>query len=113
MAAGNIGKLEKLLKEDETARARLNELAQAYDGDRNDERALFEATFVVLAEEVGLPFTADEVANAMAEGRELDDAELNAVAGGDGFCYFIGGSDEPEVECGYMGYACAYVGVTS
>ena len=46
-------------------------------------------------------------------GLELGVAELNAVAGGDGFCYFIGGSDEPEVECGYMGYMCAYVGVTS
>ena len=30
-----------------------------------------------------------------------------------GFCYFIGGSDEPEVECEAMGYACAYIGVTS
>ncbi len=113
MAAENIGKLEELLKEDEAVQARLNELAQAYDGDRNDEKALFEATFVVLAEEVGLPFTVEEVAKAMAEGRELDDAELDSVAGGDGFCYLIGGSDEPEVECGYMGYACAYVGVTS
>lgn len=112
MAVENIKKLEQLLKEDDAVLARLNELARAYDGDKGDERALFEATFVVLAEEVGLPFTTDEVAGTLVEGRELNDAELDAVAGG-GFCYFLGVSDEPEVECGAMGYACAYVGVTS
>lgn len=113
MAAENIRKLEELLKEDEAVQARLDELAQAYDGDSDDEKALFEATYAALAKEVGLPFTADDVAKAMAEGRELDDAELDAVAGGGGLCYFIGGTDKPEVECEAMGYACAYVGLTS
>ena len=40
-----------------------------------------------IAAELGLPFTFEEVTEA-ATSRELDDAELEAVAGGDSFCSY-------------------------
>ena len=65
-----------------------------------------------IAAELGLPFTFEEVTEA-ATSRELDDAELEAVAGGDSFCFIIGGSDDVAIECDELsGQACAYIGIT-
>ena len=64
---------------------------------------------VKLAKEAGFEFTADEFLSAGApEGSKLDMSELDAVAGGSGFCCFIGGSDRPETHdlC-----ACAFIGI--
>ena len=111
MANENVARFEELLKNDEALQEKLNELSKAYEGDKEDEQAIFEATVGKLAEEAGLPFTLEEAREAVFAGRELGDAELDAVAGG-GYCYFIGGASDVEATCGDSEFhACAYVGV--
>lgn len=110
----NVAKFEELLRGDEALQAKLQELMAAFEGDKADEQAVFEATLGKLAAEAGLPFTLEEARETVTAGRELGDAELEAVAGGKGVCYLIGGVDDAEAECakGVHGYACAYLGVS-
>ena len=111
----NVTKFEEMLKSDEALQAKLQELTEAYAGDKADEQAIFEATVGKLAAEAGLPFTLEEAREVVFSGRELGDDELEAVAGGSGVCYMIGGSNEAEAKChndAYIGHACAYVGVS-
>ena len=110
MAAENVAKFEELLRSDEALKTKLDALAAAFEGDASDEKALFEAVIAPLAAEAGLPFTFEEGKDGYAD-RELDDAELEAVAGGDGFCFLLGGSTGVEAECREPGYACAFLGV--
>lgn len=111
MAQENILKFEQLLQSDEALQAKLAKAADAYAGDKTDERAFFDAVVAPIAEEAGLPHTFDEVV-ALKDSHELDDAELDAVAGGEGFCFILGGSNRVEKGCDdRVGYACAYVGV--
>ena len=114
MAQENIAKFEEKLRGDEALQAQLKELSEAYDGPKDDEQAIFDATLGQLAGGIGLPFTLVEARNyALAGGRVLEDAELEAVAGGGGLCIIIGGSSEPEAECDSVeGHACAYIGIT-
>ena len=79
--------------------------------DKIDGEALFEATVASAAAEVGLPFTYEEF-KEQANGRELDDAELEAVAGGGGECALIGFTDDAECECSKSGQVCAFLGIT-
>ena len=110
MAQENIAKFEEKLRGDEALQAQLKELSEAYDGPADDEQAIFDATLGQLAGGIGLSFTLEEARHyALAGGRVLSDDELEAVAGGSGFCYFIGGSDDVEIE---GVHTCAYVGVT-
>ena len=111
MANANVERFEELLRTDEALRAKLDEATAAYAGDPADEKALFEAVIAPLAAELGLPFSFEEGRESYAA--ELSDAELETVAGGDGFCYLIGGSDEPNGECRAPGYVCAYVGISA
>ena len=111
----NVQKFEELLRSDEALQAKMRELAAAYDGDEGDERAFFEAVMAPLAKEAGLPFTFEEGTQFVLSGRVLDDAELDAVAGGSG-CWLIGGNNGPDPDaCSeevYGANACAYVGVS-
>lgn len=116
MANENIARFEELLRSSEDMQAKLRAAADAYAGDKADAQALFEATIGKLAEEAGLPFSYDEGRAFAMDGVELDETELDAVAGG-GFCYGPGGNGGPgngdclgknDWESG-MG-ACAYVG---
>ena len=78
----NAKKFEELLRSDEALQAKLRD---AFDGDKADERAVFDAVVVPLAAEAGLPFSSDErksLAELAREGAELSDEELEAVAGG-------------------------------
>lgn len=112
MSRENARTFEAMLREDEALQAKLQELAASYAGDADDEQAVFEATVGNLAAELGLPFSLAEGREAAAA-RELGDTELEAVAGGKGFCFFIGGSNDVGAGCGENeGHACAYVGVT-
>lgn len=42
MATENAGRFEKLLREDEALQARLQAALKAFDGDKSDEKAVFE-----------------------------------------------------------------------
>ena len=115
MANDNVERFEELLRKDESLQAQLNEAVSAYDGDPNDQEAVFEATIGKIAAGVGLPFELEEGKNRLLAGRALSDAELEAVAGG-GWCYGIGGGDSVRLICTDvqgMGAMCAYVGITA
>lgn len=117
MASENISVFEKLLREDAKVQAQLQTAAEAYSGNPSDEEAVFEATIGQVAGGLGLPFSLGEAREHWLSTRELSDTELEAVAGGEGYCYIIGGANGVEAGCeaygGQVGHACAYVGVTS
>lgn len=111
MAIENVEKFEELLRNDEALKAKLDEAVAAFKGGIEDNAAAFASIACPLAEEVGLPFTAEDV-EAFFSSRELDTDELDAVAGGDwGFCILIGISDHVDATCREPGYACAGIGV--
>lgn len=116
MANENIKKFEELLRSDEDVQAKVRAAGSAYEGDKTDERAVFEALIAPVAAELGLPFTYEEGRAYARALKPLDDDEVSAVAGG-GICYIIGGEDEVDsgqcldngvFESGFG--ACAYVG---
>ena len=122
MAKENAKKFEELLTSDENLQTKLRAAADSYTGDKKDEKAVFDAVIVPLANEANLPFTYEEAREYAMENRELSLDEGNAAAGGNaeldggkGGCAIIGITDEPEtVSCintdeGVA--ACAYVGV--
>ena len=116
MANEKLAKLEELLRSDDAIQAKIQELTTSFEGDLKDDKALFEATIGKVAEELGLPVSYEEATEFAAPERALDDTELDAVAGGSGFCYVVGGSDDVEMGCQdaeAIGYMCAYVGVTA
>lgn len=116
MAVENVGKFEELLRSDEDLQAKLRAAAEAFQGDKDDARAVFEAVVAPLALGVGLPFTFEEVSASATTGCELDDAALDAVAGGDfNYCFVIGGGDDPDAwACAYGDFgvgACSFIGI--
>ena len=117
MAIENVSKFEKLLREDEALQAKMEAAYKAFDGDKSDEKAVFDATVAPLAAEVGLPYTFEEAVES-TEVRDLDDSELEAVAGGS-WCIIIGGGTNRESNTvdtengvGVTGIGtCKYVGI--
>lgn len=117
MAAENAIKFEELLREDEELQAKLKAATIAFDGDKSDEKAVFDATVAPLAAEVGLPYTFEEAVESVRD-RELDEGELEAVAGGS-WCFIIGGGHDKESNTvptkngvGVTGFGtCEYVGI--
>ena len=105
----NVEKFEELIRNDENVRARLNELAKSYPGDKNDERAFLEATVGKLAQEVGLPFTYEEGVEAHSD-KQMSADEIGQIAGGKGFCVGIGGATGGR-ECETTGHVCEGPGV--
>lgn len=117
MSRENVYQFETLLNEDGSVRERLKELAEAYGGDREDERAVFEAVIAPLAEEVGLPYTYDEViefAREKDDDEDLTPDELKAMSGGS-YCVSLGFNDQVSADACNMesigACACAYAGV--
>ena len=112
MAQENVLKFEQLLQGDEALQAELAKAAEAYAGDKSDERAVFDAVVAPIADQAGLPHTFDDVV-AVNDSRVLDDAELDAVAGGWSVCLTLGVSSDVSATCAsnVEGHACAYVGV--
>ena len=83
MSTQNANKFQQMIRTSAALRAELRFAAQAYDGDRNDDRAVFDAVVAPVAELAGVPFDYDdarEAARSMA--MALSDAELDMVAGG-------------------------------
>lgn len=131
MAQENVMKFEALLQSDKALQAKLNEATEAYAGDKDDARAVFDAVLAPLAEEAGMPFTYDEATTVADDARELDEAELEAFAGGKvgfsggigvGVCKElgggVGGSYSPDTEFqttdgSKMDYVCIGVGAGS
>ena len=112
----NREKFEDLLRSDEGLQAKLRAATEAFEGDTADERAVFDALIAPLAAEAGLPFTFEEATEPATTGRELSDAELDAVAGGYNACVVIGGGEELEdpgacIDKFFGAGACKYIGV--
>lgn len=109
----NVEKFEELLRSSEELQARLRAATEAYEGDKADERAVFDAVVAPLAAEAGLPFTYEEGAEYAASGKGLSDAELDAVAGGGAFCFILGVGERVDAcVTEYLGAnACEVVGV--
>ena len=80
----NATKFKELLIEDPYLKDDLRRAASRYEGDRDDDRAVFDAIIAPVAQAANMPFTYDEALEAMRESRELNDDELDAVAGGIG-----------------------------
>lgn len=80
MAEESIRKFEEAMKADEALRDRYRETLNAVkaEGKVNGETEAAAET----ATRLGYPITAEELEQARAAARELDDEELDAVAGG-------------------------------
>ena len=86
--SSNAEKFEQLLCSDEGLQAKLKAAAEAFKGDGADECEVFDALIAPLAAEAGLPFTYEDAKALAAEGTELGDEALDAVAGGG--CFIVG-----------------------
>lgn len=116
MATENIQKFEELLRSDEGVQAKLRAAVDAFEGDKADEQAFFEATVGKVADELGFSVTYDEVKAYAGKLTKLNDAELSAVAGGDGYCFIIGiHTDVDASACPATdengAQACAFAGI--
>ena len=60
----------------------MDEATAAYTGDKANARDVFDAVVVPLAAEAGMPYTYDEATVAADDVNEIDDADLEAFAGG-------------------------------
>lgn len=103
MAKENIKKFYEAVAADEGLRNRLNDLNKPYQGETMDEEKkteLVEKLILPVAAEMGWAFSMEELRQYEEEivqansNRELDDQELEAVAGGmggmAGACILIG-----------------------
>lgn len=120
----NAEKLEELLRSDEGLQGKVKAAMEAYEGDRADEKAIFDAVVAPLADEQGLPVTYEEYLEHVSRLTKLPDDEFDKVAGGGSYCFLIGGSDKPEdyacypepgedrsEEDAHGAVACGYAGV--
>ncbi|KUO78711.1 MAG: hypothetical protein APF81_20155 [Desulfosporosinus sp. BRH_c37] len=91
MAKENVKKFYEAVAADEGLRVRLSELNKQYQGEAMDEEkkaALVKKLVLPIAAEIGLVFTIEELRQYEEEmvqasaNRELDNNELEAVAGG-------------------------------
>ncbi len=114
MSKENVMKFEERVAKERELQEKLEAAANAYEGDKSDERAVFEAVIAPVTKEAGLEFTFEEAAEVKKESMdgEIDLSDMKAVAGGavGGFCImvgggkgeggcFIGGCSKSECEC--------------
>ena len=83
----NVEKFQQMLSADEDLRNKIQAAADAYNGSKADDRAVFENIILPVARSVGVEFTYEEVREAVVDGRDLTDDELELVAGGVGTMY--------------------------
>ena len=79
MAEDNAIKFIELLTSDSEIQEKLRDATAAYDGPKG-EREVFDAVVAPIAAQAGLPFTFEEGVQYVSSERELNDAELDAVA---------------------------------
>ena len=88
----------------------------AYAGDAEDKAAAAAAILLPIAKEAGFDFTAEELLgfeNAAVSEGEFTEDELEAVAGGAAFCFFIGFGKKKNgkaVNCNIVGFGTGYEG---
>ena len=115
MAKENIRKFEEIIQKDSSIQERIRSASEAYVhmGKTADERAFFDEVIAPIAADCGVPFTYDEVVDVKDNMGELDESELEAVAGGKwAMCIFLGFSSDVSAEANRDEcHACAYVGV--
>ena len=99
MAIENVRRFEEKINGDEALQARLKELSDAFDGDRQDPRAVFEAVEYV----------------DQRDDEDLTADEAKAVAGGWVACVIVGFGGLEADTCGGNEWtgaaACAGLGV--
>ncbi|MCR4907270.1 MAG: Nif11-like leader peptide family natural product precursor [Lachnospiraceae bacterium] len=84
MSKENVIKFEEKVMKDGELQKKLEAAAKAYEGDKTDEKAVFEAVIVPIAREIGLEFTFEEADGFRKEvpDGEVDLKDMKAVAGG-------------------------------
>lgn len=81
----NATAFKRLIEKDDDIKHQLQDRARAYQGDRSDDRGVFDAVVAPVARAVGMPFSYDEAIEAMeSSGIELADEALEGIAGGIG-----------------------------
>ena len=109
MAKENIKAFFEALSKDEALQKTLKEKELAYAGAKEDREAIVKEVLIPVAEEAGYDFTLEELKEfekSMRPEGELDESELEAVAGGVedwGLCVLAG------IGWGTM---CAVIGIT-
>ncbi len=97
MAAENVKAFFEALSKDEALQQALKEKEVAYTGSKEDREAIIEGILIPVAKEAGYTFTMEELEEFekdMCTDRELDEDELEAIAGGVyASCIIIGISD--------------------
>ncbi|MBO7673439.1 MAG: hypothetical protein J6S63_00360 [Atopobiaceae bacterium] len=83
----NAEKFQQLLSTNAELRERVQAEVEAFEGNKSDDRAVFDVAIAPVARSVGIELTYDEMRDAVLDGRELTDDELELVAGGVGFLY--------------------------
>ena len=96
MAKENIKAFFEALSKDEALQKALKEKELAYTGKKEDREAVINEVLIPVAEEAGYAFTLDELKEfekGMRPEGELDESELEAIAGGVevwGACVVVG-----------------------
>ena len=115
MAIENVRAFYEALENDTELQAKVNAADEAYTGDADDKAAAAAAIILPIAKEAGFDFTAEELisfdCSAQNEDCEFTEDELEAVAGGGAFCFFIGFGKKKKgqaVNCKVIGFGCGY-----
>ena len=117
----NVEKFEELLRSDEALQEKMRAATAAFEGDKADEAAVFDAVVAPLAAEASLPFTLAEARARALDGAHIADDELDALAAGkrdrygkaEAACLIVGvglTADACATAASGVG-ACAYFGV--
>ena len=109
MAKENVKKFFEEVSKNADLQKQLNEATKANEAEiAKAVKAQAEAVASV-AKKAGFDFTAEDFLSAGApDNSKLDMNELDAVAGGEGFCAWIGGTTKTEA---HDAYACAFIGI--
>ena len=116
MAIENVKTFYEALEKDAELQAKVDAADAAYAGDAKDEAAAAAAILLPIAKEAGFDFTAEELLgfeNAAVSEGEFTEDELEAVAGGAAFCFFIGFGKKKNgkaVNCNIVGFGTGYEG---
>jgi len=113
MAIENVKAFYEALKTDTELQAKVNAADQAYNGDAADEAAAIADILLPIAKEAGFDFTVEELLefeNAAAPEGEFTEDELETVAGGAAYCFFIGigKSKTGGTRCKHIGIGLGY-----